>query len=571
MDAMDENQDAGMSQLPNNEPYLSPAPPPIGARPGRPFFYWLRKFFACNPFYLVSAALLLYGLYLVSADATFLSREISQLIFNFGSLQFYEILLVVTAIALARRQIWYDSVLLMGVENLLVLVPFILISQAALLNERMVWIIGVAGGLAALGRFWGLKQFLKELNLPRSICLCGVILLVINVALPLVFHHLNEFKVGTKPTDGNAYETNRYSWLVLLPAMFALINVPRVRHTGELLPQRHWLPMGFLGLWLVASAVHLYSLSFVYNFDWENSFAFPLLWVVLWSAHLRHQDFLPKPGLAKALLVPPLLLVLCALPKAENSVFITLSLANVAVYLLVLRKRRDNRLAWHLVLLSCATLAAGLLKATGTAWLGAYTAEKVLLLSAAGYALGWVMRSRDPKVGLLGALNLGIGLMLLSNHGDGVIFALQATLVFLLLHSLRWEDAAHPGAVGFRIFVCCFWIGVAWLLLHSGWSYALPLNCAMSAVLLAGVVVKKFFGGGWQPLVVPASAAFVLLLKPEGTLTARVQMMPTPLLVVISSFVLFGLGTLAALTKSKWNPARAVAPVPTNSTNPTQP
>jgi hypothetical protein len=121
------------------------------------------------------------------------------------------------------------------------------------------------------------------------------------------------------------------------------------------------------------------------------------------------------------------------------------------------------------------------------------------------------------------------------------------------------------------LFVCCFWIGVAWLSLHSGWRYALPLNCGMSAVLLAGVAVKKFFGGGWQPLVVPASAVFVLLLKPEDSLTARVQTMPTPLLVVITSFVLFGLGTLAALTKSKWNPARAIVPVPTNSANPTQP
>ncbi len=73
----------------------------------QPFSYWLRKFFACNPFYLVSAALLLYGLYLVSADVSFLS--LSQLIFNFGSLQIYEILLVATAIFLARRRIWYDS------------------------------------------------------------------------------------------------------------------------------------------------------------------------------------------------------------------------------------------------------------------------------------------------------------------------------------------------------------------------------------------------------------------------------------------------------------------------------
>ena len=200
------------------------------AFPSRPLAYWLKKFLACNPFYLVSAALLLYGFYLVSSDANFPGREVSQLGFNFGSLQFYEVLLVATAIFLGRRRIWYDSMLLTSLENLLILVPFILISQAALINERIVWIICLAGGIAALFRFWGLKHFFKELNLPRRMLGCGLVLLLVNVALPLIYRHLHETKFGTKPTEGAAFEMDRYSWLVLLPAMFALINLlPRVR------------------------------------------------------------------------------------------------------------------------------------------------------------------------------------------------------------------------------------------------------------------------------------------------------------------------------------------------------
>ena len=69
----------------------------------RRFVWWLRRFLACNPFYLVSAALLLYGVYRVSVDPNFLSRETAQLAFNFSSLQLYEALLVITAIVLARR------------------------------------------------------------------------------------------------------------------------------------------------------------------------------------------------------------------------------------------------------------------------------------------------------------------------------------------------------------------------------------------------------------------------------------------------------------------------------------
>ena len=69
---MNENDE---SNIPNVPPPIAPnptvevspsLPPPKPNRPHRPLSWWLRKFFACNPFYLVSAALLLYGCYRVS-------------------------------------------------------------------------------------------------------------------------------------------------------------------------------------------------------------------------------------------------------------------------------------------------------------------------------------------------------------------------------------------------------------------------------------------------------------------------------------------------------------------------
>src|SRR5690349_11817644 len=101
----------------------------------------LKQLLACNPWYLLSAALLLYSFYLISADQTFLHNEKQQLTFNLGSIQLYELVLVLTAIFLAFRAVWYDSTLLVGLENLLVLVPFILISQAALIEEKLVWFL----------------------------------------------------------------------------------------------------------------------------------------------------------------------------------------------------------------------------------------------------------------------------------------------------------------------------------------------------------------------------------------------------------------------------------------------
>jgi hypothetical protein len=137
-----ELSEAVMNEQPNApqvpDVVLSPVPAP-STQPSnkRPLSWWLKRFLACNPFYLVSAMLLLYGLYQVSIDPRFFSKEVSQLTINYTSLQLYEILLVVTAVFLARRRIFYDSTLLVTLENMLVLVPFILISEAALNEIRI--------------------------------------------------------------------------------------------------------------------------------------------------------------------------------------------------------------------------------------------------------------------------------------------------------------------------------------------------------------------------------------------------------------------------------------------------
>ena len=280
MDAMDKNPPMDAPSDPVDLPVPDvPRLPPDPAS-GQPLSWWLKKFIACNPFYLFSAGLLLYGLYLVSSDSNFPGHETAQLLFNFGSLQVYEILLVGTAILLASRKIWYDSMLLVGLENLLVLAPFILINQAALLGPKqapdtgMIWGMCLVGGTAAGLRFWSLKKFFKELNLPGRALGCGFLVLLVNLALPLLFRHFHETRTGAHTTDGAEYEMNRYGWLLVLPALFALVNLlPRPRsRAGLLLPQNPWLPTGFFLLWIGVSGAHLYSLGYVYDLDFEFIF-----------------------------------------------------------------------------------------------------------------------------------------------------------------------------------------------------------------------------------------------------------------------------------------------------------
>src|SRR3954466_14355690 len=117
---MNENTQDADSEAPK------PPTPSVGSNscPSRRPIQWSKLLWDCNPFYLLSAGLLLYGCYRISTEPDVMSRDFTHLYFNFGSLQLYELLVVSTAIFLASRRIWYDSTLLVGLENLFLIVPF---------------------------------------------------------------------------------------------------------------------------------------------------------------------------------------------------------------------------------------------------------------------------------------------------------------------------------------------------------------------------------------------------------------------------------------------------------------
>src|SRR5258706_705285 len=193
---------------------VHPVPPPLPREVTEsPLLYWSRRLLACNPFYLISAACLLYGLYRLTIDPTFRSAELRQLAAIFGSLQVYEVLVVVTAIFLAWRQIWYDSTLLVTLENMLVLLPFILVTLAVFLGNQVAWIVCGTGACLAVLKFWGFKRFIRELNLPHRLLGIGLVILLINLSAPFYFRSVQKGNVDLVGGD------IRLAWLVVLPIM----------------------------------------------------------------------------------------------------------------------------------------------------------------------------------------------------------------------------------------------------------------------------------------------------------------------------------------------------------------
>ena len=545
----------------SNVPGASSVPPPITPNPGfvvapaspppRPLSWWLRKFFACNPFYLVSAALLLYGLYRVSIDETFADRDTARLFFNFGSVQVYELLLVGVAIFLARRYLWYDSMVLVGLENMLVFVPFILVSLATLTGPWITVSVCAIAVIMAVLRFGGLKRYFAELNLPESLLGVGLILLALNVALPLTYRHYINLKIGVHLDAGPDYVMNECMWLLVLPAALALANVlPRAQSGGELLPQRRWLPAGMFALWITVTGLHLWALDYVYGYYLRPDLFAPVGWVLAWTVFLRMP--VKSVVLRYVLMFPAMLVPFLANPAGPEETYLALMALNVAAFGVMRFLRRGNRLAGHLAYASAVLLIAGLPGNWIQSVIHGATNAGCVTAGLAGYVIFWTAWLRNPKLAVLGAILFGIAIaVVFGSHPNVANWALQGGFVFFLLHSLRWNDAEHAGAGVSRNA-----IGIAWAIQSFVWMncdgarFWMPFISGMLVLALYCVVLPC--RGIWRLFTVPASALAVVLSGPCCLAIERLRSMPAGPLAVIASFLFLGLGTVTALTREFW-------------------
>ena len=549
----DQNQGSPSSESPAPEKLpasIAASPPSIEfTSPANHAGDLIRRFLACNPWYLLSAALLLYSFYLISADRSFLTTEVSQLSFNLGSLQIYEALVVVTAIFLARRAIWYDSILLVGLESLLVLVPFILISQAALINEQLVWTLCAAAALLAASRVGLLKRFFAQLNIPRGLLAAGSAILMVNAALPVVYRVLHETTMGKHPDFGNGFETNQYVWWLAVPVLCALSNLVRISSdANEVWPHR-WLPLALFSLWLTGTGVHLYCLDYVYEFDLRPDLVAPAAWALCWSLYLGTRRALPdlSPAWKHALLVPPVVATLIATSQPGNAVFLTLTALNVTLFAFLAFRER----AWmpfHCLLVSVVAFLAGSPEESWQNLVPQFSREKFVAAAVLVYMLVRIALSCNPKAGFLGSLVAATTVAVW--NPNALLWAAQVGLVFLLLHSLRWDDSKEQGTAAVRWLAALVWVGHSVFWSHfdgGGWSV-----CALAIPVLGVCLFVRWLRGQWIQAAVPLAALVVLLSAPGHAAATHLQSAPAGLLAVVGSFALFGLGTLGALTKHRW-------------------
>lgn len=213
---------------------------------------------------------------------------------------------------------------------------------------------------------------------------------------------------------------------------------------------------------------------------------------------------------------------------------------------------RANRLALHLTyasLLNCgAVLPAGWLP-----WAPAAAGNpRFLAVGTAAYLVIWSAWLAHPKLAVLGSLILGSGIEVLGAHQAAVTpWAWQAAFIFLLLHSLRWNDRKYAEAGKVRLLLGLAWVVQSFIWMNSGGKFWMPL-------LPAGFVLIVYCAcfpcrGIWRLGIVPAAALAAMLSGPCSALVEKLTAAPAGLIAVLASFLFLAGGTVAALTRQFWH------------------
>jgi hypothetical protein len=500
--------------------------------------YWCRRLLLCNPFYLCSAAFLLFGVNRLSLDPDFLGGEMPKLIFNFSALQSYGVLLVGTAILLARRRVLYDSALLVVMDHGLALVPFILISQAALIDRSLAWTLSLAGGVAALARAAVVRRFYSRFNLPLIALLFGLIILGANVALPLFFR-----SVVSATTVVDWPGPNRFIWLVLLPLLTVGANLlPRPERYCGLNPERPWLPLFIYGLWIAGSGVHVWCLGYLAKIELTGTLLAPTATVIAWTLWNRRTDFVEYPPLRWERCWLATTFVAPLLAAGERPVlFVLVGINSVFYAALWLRRHPLGAFASRLLQLSLVVLLA----AVPDEWLAASRVEwgHSQLVMAAGFAwLLWrTLRSTNPRLGLVTGLALVVGIGSLPNSDWPV--ALEIGLAFVLTHSVRWRDEHHAGAALVRGLIAGAWAVHALLWTQEGDGTAMLTATSCAAVVSGAWACVRGWRRGLGFLVLPVSSA---MAASSGPFNWMLKHGAPGLIALVASLVLFAIGTWVA-------------------------
>lgn len=526
---------------------------------------WLKRFVTVNPFFVASALMILVGIALVLNDETsFPTTNESSLVFSMISVELYQACLVLAAVFLAKRLVHTDSLLLVVIEFVFLVIPFILLTAACQSGSSLDQEAAVktairvtsTTALIVLGllmmRIGFLMRSFPGLHLRSQVLVFGGILLIFNLVMPLVFFF--PFDQESSFASEGRYELFRNVMLTVLPFLAGCANwLPRpTKQASKADEAPSWLEPAGIGILIVMSLFHMVWLWFTYASDTPLTVTvfLPVCWVCAWTAWNRCGDFVEK-ALASwryALHFVPFIVVIFLAFDATREVALWLSGANAILYGYMAITGRYTITAKRLALLSFVGILLSRVRGldpTVPVTTALYTTPNMVLWLLAA-ALIFIP---TPFCGVIGAAALAA----LAHHVQGVsstnILPAYATFFgALFVHSCVWrikdEDLHHSIRILLSGLVCLGTLlsaGASWRIFAYQLGIVVVLIVLSAWLYLARDGVEYFV-----PIV---TMGFGLLALPgRGVYFLASQHAFGPL-AVLSAFTLFATGVIVALRK----------------------
>jgi len=299
----------------------------------------------------------------------------------------------------------------------------------------------------------------------------------------------------------------------------------------------------------------LWCLAYVGKVACEPYMLAPLLWALAWTVFARITDFTSNPAraLRMTLLCAPAMVTFLGAFYENSYVFLTLTVLNALIYGSLFVSGRDKQLAFQLLLASVVGLVAGFPLNAGSNLLPESSRGHWIGVALGGFVILQSFFSRRPQVGFCGATVVALAPSFLGLE-PRFHLSVQTASAFLLVHSLGWVERDRNGAPAILRMVAA----AAWMTHSLAYTYVDPVQSmwlvsAAALLVMCVSVGARLISGAWATLVLPLSASVSLLAAPANYLVRKLIASPAGLLAIVASFVLFGLGTLLALSKPIWH------------------
>ena len=204
------------------------------------------------------------------------------------------------------------------------------------------------------------------------------------------------------------------------------------------------------------------------------------------------------------------------------------------------------------LLISLAAIVAALPSQWASSFVGQLSRGDLIVVGVVGYVLICIALSPNPKPGIVGGLVTAIAAAMLLRADENYLhWGTESGIAFMVAHSLRWCDGEHAAAKGLRFFLCFIWLSHSlWWMHGDGFAW---MSCVIAGPVLLVYLILRVVTGFWGPRAVPIAGVLVVLSGTVNSLFEKIESAPPGVAALMSSFALFGLGTLMAVTRHRWN------------------